>query len=387
MSSPTFLIYGAYGYTGDLIAREAVRRGLRPILAGRRDDELLPLAEELELERRAFGLDDPQTLRAGLEGVGAVLHCAGPFVHTSRPMVDACLAAGVHYLDITGEIVVFESILGRRQEAEEAGVALLPGVGFDVVPSDCLATRLAQALPEAEELRMAFYNAGGTMSRGTMKTMIEGLPGAGAIRRDGRIVPVPVAYDVRKIEFSCGPRWAMTIPWGDVSTAYHSTGIPNIRFYAATPPKMIKTMKRMALLNPILGWGPIKRFLLSRVDRRSPGPDRQARSKARVHLWGEARRGDRVATTTLDVPEGYTLTATTAVEATLRVLAGEVSAGAWTPSKAFGAGFIEEFDGVTLDDTPGCIAPGVPDKAAERDPPVHRSERNGEAGKGRTTIS
>ena len=205
MPSQTFLVYGAYGYTGDLIAREAVRRGLSPILAGRREDSLLPLAEELGLDWRAFTLDDPQALRAGLEGVAAVLHCAGPFVHTSRSMVDACLAGGIHYLDITGEIAVFESILRRQQEAEETGVTLLPGVGFDVVPSDCLAARLAAALPGAAELRMAFYNAGGTMSRGTLKTMIEGLPAAGAVRRDGRIVPVPIAYDVRKIEFSCGP--------------------------------------------------------------------------------------------------------------------------------------------------------------------------------------
>jgi len=353
MPSPSFLIYGANGYTGDLIAREAVRRGLSPILAGRREDRLRPLAEELGLSHRAFSLGDPQDLRAGIEGVGAVLHCAGPFLHTSRPMVDACLATGSHYLDITGEIGVFESVLRRGREAEEAGIALLPGVGFDVVPSDCLAARLAEALPDAEELRMAFYNAGGTMSRGTMKTMIEGLPGAGAVRRDGRIVPVPVAYEVRKIDFSCGPRWTMTIPWGDVSTAYHSTGIPNIRFYAATPPKTIKMMKRVAMLNPILGWGPVKRFLLSRVDRRAAGPDSTARSNARVHLWGEVRRSDDIVTATLDVPEGYTLTATTAIEATERVLNGSVGPGAWTPSKAFGVGFIEEFAGVEFNQLPG----------------------------------
>src|SRR5207237_1168186 len=74
-----------------------------------------------------------------LRDVALVLHCAGPFIHTSRPMVEACVKAGAHYLDITGEIAVFESILNR----DEQHVTLLPGVGFDVVPTDCLGAMLA----------------------------------------------------------------------------------------------------------------------------------------------------------------------------------------------------------------------------------------------------
>ena len=211
----TWMIYGANGYTGELVAREAVRKGHAPILGGRSAGTVGRLAQELGLPSRVFSLDDPQGTAAELYGVAAVLHCAGPFVHTSAPMVNACLATGAHYLDITGEIAVFESVLGRGAEAKKAGVALLPGVGFDVVPSDCLATRLSAALPDATELALAFDTAGGSVSRGTMKTMIESLPGAGAVRRNGEIVSVPVAYDVREIDFGpgTGKRWAMTIPW------------------------------------------------------------------------------------------------------------------------------------------------------------------------------
>src|SRR3954469_7653307 len=215
----TWMIYGANGYTGELVAREAVRKGHAPILAGRNAEAVGKLARELGLPSRVFSLDDPQSTAAELYGVQAVLHCAGPFIHTSAPMVNACLATGAHYLDITGEITVFESIFRRGDEAKKANVALIPGVGFDVVPSDCLAARLSAALPDATELALAFDTAGGGASRGPMETMIEGCPGAGAIRRNGEIVPVPVAFDGREIDFGSGTgkRRAMTIPWGDVS--------------------------------------------------------------------------------------------------------------------------------------------------------------------------
>src|SRR5436305_15188118 len=111
MTDRPWMIYGANGYTGELAAREAVARGLRPVLAGRNARAVAELALELGLDSRAFALDDPAAAAHGVAGMAAVLHCAGPFVRTSRPMVDACLAAGAHYLDITGEIAVFTAIL------------------------------------------------------------------------------------------------------------------------------------------------------------------------------------------------------------------------------------------------------------------------------------
>jgi len=370
MTDRPWMIYGANGYTGELAAREAVARGLRPVLAGRNARAVAELALELGLDSRAFALDDPAAAAHGVAGMAAVLHCAGPFVRTSRPMVDACLAAGAHYLDITGEIAVFTAILspasGRGEAARAAGVALLPGVGFDVVPSDCLAARLAAALPGATELDLAFANDGGPMetrmSRGTLKTMIESLPAAGAVRRDGRIVPVPLAYDARVIDFGgrLGERWAMTIPWGDVATAYYSTGIPNIRVYTGTPPAAIRRARRLSPLLPLAGWAPVKRFLARRVDRGEPGPSAAVRATARVHLWGEVRNvasgaGAAVAAT-LETPEGYAFTAVSSVECARRAAAGLVPPGAWTPSRAFGADYVTTLPGVVagpLVATPG----------------------------------
>jgi short subunit dehydrogenase-like uncharacterized protein len=345
-----WMIYGANGYTGELAAREAVRRGLSPVLAGRNAGAVAALARELGLEARVFGLDDPAALRAGLAGAAAVLHCAGPFVRTAEPMVAACLEAGASYLDITGEIAVFEQVLapGRAEAAQRAGVALLPGVGFDVVPSDCLAARLARALPDASSLVLAFTSDGGGFSRGTAKTVIESFPAAGAVRRGGRIVPVPLAWKERDIpELPRGRRHVVTIPWGDVSTAWHSTKIPDIEVYTGMPPKAARRLRRLQPFLPLAGWGPVKRFLQRRVDAKVAGPSAEVRERARMYLWGEARNpAGEAATATLETPEGYALTAVSAVTAVEKVLAGAVPPGSWTPSQAFGADFVDTLPGV-----------------------------------------
>ena len=346
-----WMIYGANGYTGELAAREAAARGLGPVLAGRNREAVETLARELGLPCRIFSLDDSREAARGLDAIAAVLHCAGPFVRTSAPMVAACLSAGAHYLDITGELQVFERILSKREEARRAGVALLPGVGFDVVPSDCLAACLAAALPDATELALAFAADRGTWSRGTLKTAIENLPHAGAIRKDGRIVPVPVAWDVREIDFGgrLGKRRAMTIPWGDVSTAFHSTGIPNIRVYTGVPPAAIRKMRRLAPLLPLAGWAPVKKLLQAWVGRTVTGPTENVRETARVFLWGEARNGaGRSVTATLETPEAYGFTAVSAVECARRAVEGKVEPGAWTPSLAFGKDFVSELPGVVV---------------------------------------
>jgi saccharopine dehydrogenase (NAD+, L-lysine-forming) len=351
-----WLIYGANGYTGELVAREAAGRRMAPILAGR-SARVEELASALDLPARVFPLTDPWSLRAHLADVDAVLHCAGPFVETSRPMVEACLETGTHYLDITGEISVFEAIHAAGQKAERAGVALVPGVGFDVVPTDCLAARLAEALPEARELELAFVAEGGGTSRGTAKTMVTHLPATGAVRRGGRIERVPAVYDAKEIEIAVPGgatvrRWVATIPWGDVSTAFHTTGIPDIRVYTGMRPKQIQRLRRLRPLLPLAGLAPVKKLLLAWLDRRyagRPGPGEEARRRGRVLVWGRAVAADgRQASGVLVTPEGYAFTAAAAVESVSRLFAAPPAPGAWTPSRAFGADLVEAVEGVTV---------------------------------------
>jgi short subunit dehydrogenase-like uncharacterized protein len=344
-----WLLYGANGYTGELIAREAARRGLHPVLAGRNAASIEPLGRELKLETRVFPLDDPLRTARELSGFAAVLHCAGPFVQTSAPMVRACLAAGASYLDITGEIAVFESIFRVHDEAKRRGVALIPGVGFDVVPTDSLAAMLARRMPDADDLWLAFYASRGGVSRGTLKTMIEGLGKGGAIRRDGKIVRVPVLFDVREIPFPNGPRLAMTIPWGDVSTAYRTTGIPNIRVYTGTSRRAVKRLRRIRPFLPIVSLTPVKRVLQSIASRRS-GPDEEMRTSGRTFLWGRvsARSGAEL-TMTMTTPEGYAFTVLSALAAAERLAGEPVRSGSWTPATYFGADFVRTIPGVTID--------------------------------------
>ena len=345
--STPLLIYGAYGYTVSLIVRQALEAGLRPVLAGRDPRALAEIADRHGLSHRSAPLDDSRALDAALRGMRAVLHCAGPFVHTSRPMVDACLRLGVHYLDITGELMVFEAITTRDAEARKRGVALLPGVGFDVVPSDCLAAHLVGRLPNATHLELAFRSSGG-VSRGTATTVAENAGSGGAVRRDGTIVSVPPAWRTRRIDFGDGERsLAVSIPWGDVSTAWHSTGIPNVVVYMAMTP----AMRRALVLSRWLGWllsaGQVRRELVRRARSRRPGPSDASRARAESRLWGEVRDADgRAATALVVAPDGYTLTARTAVAAAQRVLAGDVGGGFSTPSQAFGADFILAQPGV-----------------------------------------
>ena len=351
MTSP-YLIYGANGYTGELIAREAVRRGQRPVLAGRRVEAVRALANELGLEHRAFALDDTRAVDDGLKGMAAVLHCAGPFVHTFRPMADACLRARAHYLDVTGEIDVYEQLAARDAEARSAGVMLLPGVGFDVVPSDGLAAHLKRRLPSATRLVLAFHSVGG-LSRGTATTVIENLHRGGLIRRNGALTPVPAAWRTRQVDFGRGPRTVVSIPWGDVSTAYHSTGIPNIEVYTTATAPLRLAMRASRLLRPLLASSGVQSFLKRRVRAGAPGPTAEQRARGRTVLWGEVtdEAGSR-AESRLRGPEGYTFTMLTALAAVEKAVSGSARAGFQTPAKAYGADFVlaAAGEGVTRED-------------------------------------
>jgi short subunit dehydrogenase-like uncharacterized protein len=357
--SEQLLIYGANGYTGELVARRAVERGLRPTLAGRNAGAVAALAASLGLPYLAIGLDDPAGLDRALRGRAAVLHCAGPFSRTSRPMAEACLRTRAHYLDITGEIAVFEALQRRDAAARAAGVMLLPGVGFDVVPSDCLAAHLKRRLPTATRLALAFRGLGG-VSRGTAATALEGAHKGGAVRRDGKIVPVPAAHATRRVDFGRGPVEVVAIPWGDVSTAYHSTAIPNIEVYTTMTPAAVALMRLSRYVAPVLAAGPVQALLRGLVRRQPPGPSPEQRARGLSLLWGEALDDQgRRAVSRLRGPEGYTLTAATAVLIAEKVLAGQARPGFQTPSLAFGPDLVLEIDGVAREDLEPTARAGV----------------------------
>lgn len=343
-----FLIYGANGYTGELITRFAVERGMKPILAGRNAIAIEALAKKHHLEYRVFSLDETDRVDAAVQEVDMVLHCAGPFSLTSRPMVDACLRNKRHYCDITGEISVFEACAALDKKAKDAGIMLMPGVGFDVVPSDCLALHLKNRLPTASHLSLAFYGMG-RISHGTQATMTMNIGRGGAIRKDGKITPVPAAWKTREIDFGEVTKTGVTIPWGDVATAYYSTGIPNIEVFTVIPAKQLKLLKLSRYVGWLLAAKPVNEYLQKKIP--AGGPSDEERARGKTLLWGEASdlNGNRVEAR-LQTPEGYTLTADAALNIADKILNGNFTAGYQTPAKAYGEELVLGIDGVTLAD-------------------------------------
>ncbi|MBZ0113343.1 MAG: saccharopine dehydrogenase NADP-binding domain-containing protein [Thermoanaerobaculia bacterium] len=349
-ASSRFLVYGAYGYTGELVCDEALRLGLSPWVSGRDPERLAAMAEPRGLRHRPLSLDDAAGLDEALSEVDVVLHCAGPFSKTFRPMIESCLRTGTHYLDITGEWQVFQAAAERDAAARDKGIMVMPGVGFDVVPSDCLAAYLHGRLPDGTALSLGFQMVG-RASRGTRRTALEGLTGRGYVRREGALRSVPAAWLTRTIDFGRGPRLAATIPWGDIVTAWHTTGIPDIEVFMAAPPSAVRTMKISRWLGPLIQTGFVQRRMLRKIDSSPAGPDAGQRANGRSLLWGEIRNtaGDSVVAR-LSGPEGYSLTAATAIRIVERVLGGDLEAGFQTPGGHYGADFVLEVEGVERHD-------------------------------------
>ncbi len=342
-----FLVYGSYGYTGQLIVEQAVKEGLRPLLAGRDEPQLRAQAENFNLEYRAFSIEDTAALDAALMEVDAVLHCAGPFVLTFRQMAEACIRNKKHYVDISGEIEGFEALAAMDEEAKRAGIMLLPGAGFDVVPSDCLIAHVAKKLPSASHLELYIKGIGSGVSRGTARSGIENSHRQGRIRRDGKIVRVPNVWDSKEVDFGRGKTRLVSIGWGDVSTAYHSTGIPNVTVYMSFPKVMIHAMRLTRFIGPVLYTRAARDFIKWLIGKFfSVGPSRTQNENGFSLLIAEVSDGKETVRAKLKTPEGYYLTALTSVEIMKRILSLNYKTGFQTPSRVYGADFILQFNGV-----------------------------------------
>jgi short subunit dehydrogenase-like uncharacterized protein len=348
--SRTWMLYGATGYTGELVAREAKRQGLAPILAGR-SARVAPLAAELGFPSRVFRLDDAPATRRALDGVAVVANCAGPFSATAAPMIDACLAARTHYVDITGEIDVFVAAERRHDEAKVAGIVVCPGVGFDVIPTDCVAACLKEALPDATHLALGFKGLS-TVSPGTARTSVEGVRFGARLRRDGAIVAEPLGKRTRSIDFGGGSRLAMAVAWGDVATAYFTTGIPNVEVYLPVSRRKLAQISRFRWILPLLRMPLVRALAAGAAARRNPGPTPKQRETGRAWVWGEARndRGEG-RTARLVTGDGYRLTVDGVLLTVRALLARSDAGGYFTPATLLGARCVERL--------PGCSAISV----------------------------
>ena len=342
------LIYGATGYTGKIMAAMAVERGMTPTLSGRNEEKLKNIAEPLNLPYKAVELTDKSSLEDLLRPMDAVIHCAGPFSATSAPMAAACLKTGTHYLDITGEIEVFENLHKLDDLAKQAGIMLMPGVGFDVVPTDCMAAHMKNRLPGAQNLSLSIGGMKG-VSPGTAKTAVESIGKKTLVRRNGQIIPSNTITGTA--DFGKGERKTIAASWGDVSTAYHTTGIPNITVYFQAN----KQLEKAANMGPLGRWVMSTSFMQKKlkkmIDQKVSGPSDDQRKQSWGMIVAEASVDEnRKLFSQLRVPEGYTLTCMTALEIASQVLEGKWQTGFHTPAGIFGADFILQFEGVERKD-------------------------------------
>ena len=346
----TFLLYGANGYTGELIARYAHQYNLQPILAGRNKEALLLLSSKLNLPYKIVDLDDTPALLAALKEVKVVVHAAGPFQFTAKQMVEACLKTSTHYLDINGDIAVFEMIKQYDAAAKKAGVMLMPGVGFDVVPTDCLALLLKKILPDAGKLKIAFTMSGGGLSHGTATTMANRLGEGGAVRKNGKIVHIPLGKKGMWVDFGEKKAFVMSIPWGDVSTAYFTTGIPDIETYAGVSPKTFWLLKLQPLFNWLLRTPFMRNFIKRKINSRPAGPTDEMRNNARGLVWAQVTNThNETISARLSGPEGYTLTTHSTLLIVQKVLEGNFITGYQTPATVYGEDLVLLIPGITRD--------------------------------------
>ncbi len=346
---PDFLLYGATGVVGAAIAELAAEQNLHPILAGRNAEKLSAQAARLSLEYRSFGLGDMASLESALKEVPVVLNCAGPYVHTYEPMLHACLRTRTHYLDITGEIPVYEALSARNAEAEAGGITLFPGVAIEIAATDCLAVYLRRRLPSATRLSLGFQTEGpAALPPGTYRTYVHSIAYGAHVRRNGTVVEM-TKLKLRTIDFGSGPVAAICLAWPDVFTAYYSAGIANIETYAGWPAAAIRQAQLIYPFRKLFKRG----LLLDLLIRGVPAPaTAEQKAQTRTHVWGEVEDDDgHKAVSRLHGPEaGVTWTSQIALRAIQRVLAGETRPGFMTPAMAYGPDFIFECGDVTRED-------------------------------------
>jgi short subunit dehydrogenase-like uncharacterized protein len=341
------MIYGSYGYTGSLMAKRMLDAGYRILIAGRDARALRSQCDRIGVHGAVFSLGERKKADDASQRVPLVLNCAGPFVHTAPPLVEACLRAGTHYLDITGEPRVIESLAERDAAARSRGVMILPGMGFDVVPGDCLACHLKRRLPSATHLSLAFRSRG-RPSRGTVRSALMHADEPGMIREAGELKGVPAGSISRRIDFGDGERHAVAIPWGELASAYYSTGVANIVTYMAAP-RYAGTMLTLAgKLSRLLAARPAQAALSWMTRLLPPGPNARQRGEGSTRFWGEARDeagGHQEAR--LAAMEAYDLTVEAILAAVGRILGGGATPGFVTPAMAFGPGFAASLPGVS----------------------------------------
>lgn len=343
ISHEEVLIYGANGYSAQLIVEELINRGIKPALAGRNSDKLKPVAKKFNCNYKVFDLNNIDTIRKEIREFKVVLNCAGPFTYTAEKIIKACISEKVHYLDITGEIPVIEFAWTQKEAAQKAGICIIPSIGFDVIPTDCLSVITAREVKDPCSLEILLQNEKVKISRGTLITTIEMMTKLGKIRREGKIIDSPIGEKVFVKSIGDKKYYGISIPWGDVVSAYYSTGIENITVYLGVNHFIFCVRKFLLLLLKILRPKFVKNTVIQLIKLFVIGPNEEKRIKVKSYILTTVSNRSESKTDITRVMEGYTLTKIGAAAAVENVLVGTDKKGTLTPAMAFGEDFVNQF--------------------------------------------
>lgn len=339
------LIYGASGYTAKLLLQFPVPDGQQWILAGRNKEALSNLASVKGLDYECFSVEESEKMHIALREVDVLLNLAGPYIHTAVPFMQACLETGTHYLDITGELEVFQWAAEKNDAALKAGIMLMPGCGFDVVATDAVAKFLSVRLPGAEELLLAFVSNGG-MSRGTMRSALNKLGKAGAERKAGVLVPRPIGHKQMQLELGGKSHHMVSIPWADVVTAWYTTGIPDIVVYMNLPMRWVPLVLR--IFGPMLRMDVVKQALLRKIDTMPEGPSPEALEKGKTLVYGKVKKGNTVLEAEFFGPQAYRFTALSCLAVLNQIMKSGAKPGFQTPAGCFGSEIAASISGCSI---------------------------------------
>jgi short subunit dehydrogenase-like uncharacterized protein len=326
------MIYGATGYTGSLASEYAKSIGLEFIIAGRTTLKLQQLASSLNvLYRKLDVLDSPAHIDSSLKDIAVLLNCAGPFHRTARPLMEACIRNGVHYLDIAAELDSYEHAGELNKEAKNAKVMLMPGCGGSVAMLGCLAMHVVKRLNSPISIDIALHVAG-PVSRGSAISAQEGAIITKPRLVLGRKVEQEDSQGSKEFDFGDGRGYVECSPivLPDLITLWKATGISNIRTF-------------VHMFRAVFPSGDFAKFSTGPVaEERMANPYHAAVSIAAED--GTLRRA------ALHTVNGYSFTSIASIEAARQVMAGKFVLGFQTPVEVFGSEFVECVEGSIIED-------------------------------------
>lgn len=347
-------VYGASGFTGKLVVAELARQGIEPVLAGRDPARLRAVAGRIGAETRTAGIDDPDALRRAFQDCAAVINCVTPFDSFGEPVLRAAIAAECHYVDTSGEQGYLARIFDTyAEQAERAGVTVLPAMTDDGLPGDLIASltaaRLGDVDADADAITIADLRVPGGASRGTARTALsnaEEFAGGGLLYENGRFLAGRPA----------GPM-TITPPGSTEPVAVARFPLPGV----VTVPRHVAARRVEGVLRAEVA-GIFTAITAELVDSMPEGPDEDARRAGRWLMMAQATSADgRRARGVVHGTDVYGSTAVIAVEGARRLAAGAAKPGVLAPAQVVDpAGFLDTLAGYgvrwqVVADEPGAV--------------------------------